>query len=58
MAGSLSTAAPGPTSSSQFPTLSRFTPGPIFTISPATSRPMITGSGILIPGIPRQVKTS
>ncbi len=34
------------------------TPGPTSTISPATSRPMIIGSGTLMPGMPWHVKTS
>ena len=34
------------------------TPGPTSAISPAMSRPMMTGSGTLMPGMPLTVNTS
>ena len=40
------------------PTFQPVTPGPISEISPAMSSPTTTGSGTLMPGMPRTVNTS
>jgi len=42
----------------RLPTFQPETPSPISTISPAISRPITTGSGTLMPGMPFTVNTS
>ena len=44
--------------STRSPAFQPVTPAPTSAISPAMSRPMTTGSGTLMPGMPRMVKTS
>ena len=44
--------------STRSPAFQPVTPGPTSAISPAMSRPMTTGSGTLMPGMPRTVNTS